>query len=62
MLVVHGRLPRLVALGSLVGMAILSALVPPAKLVSLSLQVVIVTRPDLVSLVCLGLALGVGRP
>ena len=62
MLAIHGSLPRLVTLCSLVGMAILAILAFPGNLVSLSLQVVIATRPSLVSRICLGLGLGTARP
>ena len=51
--VITDRLPRLVALRSLVGTAILVIIVFLVNLVSLRLHVVIVTRPSLISLIFL---------
>ena len=62
MLVIPARIPRLCALGILVGTAILAILFFLVNLGCLGLHVVIVTRPRLISLICLRLGLGAARP
>ena len=61
-LAIHGRIPTLVNIGSLVCMAIRAMLAYPVNLVGMRLQVVKVTRIGLISLICLGIGLGVARP
>ena len=61
-LVIHGRGPRLVNLGFLLGMAIRAVLSLLVNLLGLCVQVVIVTQSGLISLICLGQGLGPARP
>ena len=62
MLVIPATKPTLVALGRIVGTAILAVLHSRADLVSLCPHVVIVIRSVLISLICSGLGLGVAWP